>query len=408
MRILLFALNFPPELTGAAVTTAGRVRHLIHRGHQVTVIAGFPHYPAWRVLEGYRHFRMKESIDGAEVVRRWHHVPARNAAPGRVLLEASFAATAVPTGLTATRPDVVLSVMPAVAAGLAGMLTARRFAVPHGIFVLDLSGRAAEQSGMAGGRLARRLAEPLERAILRGASRVGVITEGFRVPLLEMGVSRDRIDLMRDWKEPHTLSRSRENVRERLGLPLDSPLALHSGNMGSKQGLEHVLRAAVLAGVEWPELRFVLVGGGSERERLKSEAAQLGLKNVVFLDLVPPEVFPSLLGSADVLLLNQRASVVEMSMPSKLVDYFASGRPVVAAVNSKSEAAKEVARAHAGTVVPPEDPRQLLGAIRAMVEDAELASRMGRAAQTYISKHNARGILEESLDRFLQDLVTSG
>ena len=60
--------------------------------------------------------------------------------------------------------------------------------------------------------------------------------------------------------------------------------------------------------------------------------------------------------ASDVLLVNQRASVTNMSLPSKLTSYFASGRPVIAAVSADSETAWEIEASGAGLVVPPADP----------------------------------------------------
>jgi glycosyltransferase involved in cell wall biosynthesis len=106
---------------------------------------------------------------------------------------------------------------------------------------------------------------------------------------------------------------------------------------------------------------FVLVGDGSQRAELEARAR--GLSNVRFLPLQPEEGFADLLNAADVLLLNQRSTVRDMSLPGKLTSYFAAGRPVIAAVASDSETAREVTAANAGLVVEPERPQALADAI---------------------------------------------
>ena len=77
--------------------------------------------------------------------------------------------------------------------------------------------------------------------------------------------------------------------------------------------------------------------------------------------------------ASDVLLVNQRASVTNMSLPSKLTSYFASGRPVIAAASADSETASEIEASGAGIVVPPADPAALRGAILALKNDPTLA-----------------------------------
>lgn len=408
MRILFFAHNYAPEQTGGAAVATGRALYLAGAGHDVTVITGFPHFPEWRVRRGYRgRITMRETMGNVSVLRRWHHVPRRQTALGRALMEASFAITATPTGVVQRRPDVVLSVTPSAGAALAGTITAKRFGVPHGVFVLDLAARTAQQSGMRGGAIARWLAEPLERAILRSATRIGIITEGFKGPMREMGVSADRVQLMTDWKETAEPTLAPAEVRERYGFSADQRIVLHAGNMGFKQGLEAVVDAASAASTTAPDIHFLLVGDGNQRPAVQNRARDLGLSNVTFLPLQPKELFPSLLGAADVLLLHQRASVVETSIPSKLADYFASGRPVLAVANPASEAAREVARAGGGVVVSPDEPQQLVDEITELLDNPTLSATLGSAGQAYAREHYSFANLSRALDEFLAELLDS-
>ena len=409
LRILAFAFNYTPERTGGAVTSAGRMRHLAEAGHDVTVVTGFPYYPEWRTHEAYRgRFAMREAVDGLPVIRRWHYVPRKQGALGRSVMEASFALTAIPTGLTQRRPDLILSATPAVSALAAGAAAARRFGVPHGVFVLDLAGRSAEQSGMPGGRFARRMADPIEGALLRSATRVGMITEGFRAPIESLGVRPDQLERLTDWKLTAEPTLAREEARRQVGLPCDNPVVLHTGNIGYKQGLEHLASAAAIAARELPGLRFVLIGDGNQRALVEERCRALGATNVDFLPLQAADLYPSLLGSSDVLLLHQRAQVKEMSLPSKLADYLAAGRPVVAAVHEASEAAHEVRRAGGGVVVTTEDPRALVDAIRELLSDPVRASALGRAGQEYTRERYSHAALAAALDGFVDRTMAQG
>lgn len=406
LRILVFAFNYAPERTGGAVTSTGRLQHLARAGHDVTVVSGFPHYPEWMTHEGYRgRFSQRETLCGVNIIRRWHSVPSRQDAFRRATMEATFAVTAIPTGILQRPPNLVLSVTPAVSAMAAGVVAAKRFQVPHGVFILDLAGRSAEQSGMPGGKGARHLADLIEGALLRATDRVAIITEGFRAPLLEMGVRADHIELLTDWKVTVEPSLPRDAVRRLVGLPVNAPLVLHTGNIGYKQGLEHIADAAVLAQYECPALRFVLIGDGNQRAAVQDRVRALGADNVLFLPLQPPDLYTSLLGAVDVLLLHQRARVREMSLPSKLADYFASGRPVVAAVNADSEAAREVERAGGGLVVAPEQPRALVDGIRRLLDDPEQAVALGRAGQDYARRRYTPEVLADALDSFVHQTV---
>jgi glycosyltransferase involved in cell wall biosynthesis len=173
-----------------------------------------------------------------------------------------------------------------------------------------------------------------------------------------------------------------------------------------KQGLETVIRAADLAASQ-PHLRFVLQGDGSQRADLVDLAERLGVRGVSFLPLASDTEFPNIVRAADVLLLNQRGSVRNMSMPGKLGTYFAAGLPVVAAVSSRDETAREVASAGAGLVVEPDNPAALLGAVEALRGDPKRAAALGGAGRRYAACHLSEASFVEGVRGFLEAAMSS-
>jgi GT2 family glycosyltransferase len=155
--------------------------------------------------------------------------------------------------------------------------------------------------------------------------------------------------------------------------------------MGHKQGLENLLHAAAL--VEDPEVRIVLAGDGNERAKLDALAADLRLTNVSFLPPQPTGLYESMLRAADVLLVNQRAAVGEMSLASKLTSYFMAARPVLAAVNERSETAREIEKAGAGLLVAPDDPAALAEALVRFKHSGGQANALGSRGRAYAEKY---------------------
>jgi colanic acid biosynthesis glycosyl transferase WcaI len=172
--------------------------------------------------------------------------------------------------------------------------------------------------------------------------------------------------------------------------------------MGYKQGLGNVVECAWLAVQADPRLLFVLMGDGNQRSLLVDLAQRYRLPNLRFLPIQPPELFSSVLAAADLLLVNQRASVTNMSLPGKLTSYFASGRPVVAAVSPDSETARELVDTGTGVLVAPDRPGLLLETIRKLADDADLQGSLGAAgkryARTALSAEQALASLEELVD----------
>jgi glycosyltransferase involved in cell wall biosynthesis len=402
-RVLITGINYTPEITGIAPYTAGLAEHLVRRGVEVSVVAGMPYYPQWHVLEGYQgRLRSHETINGVEVRHFRQYVPRRQSVIRRLLFEASYVLHPLPF-LNGPRPDVVLGVLPNLGGGLLAAEAARRHRVPFGLLFQDLTGRGAGQSGIPGGTKVARLTKEVEGWMSRRAQGVAIVAEGFRPYFEEMGVEPARIHRIRNWTHVGKPKRSREETRRRLGLPLDAAICLHAGNMGFKQGLENVLECANLAARRDPSLLFVMMGNGNQRDHLLQRAA--GMSNVRSLPAQSDEDFPDVLGAADVLLVNQRASVTDMSLPGKLTSYFAAGRPVVAAVAVTSETAAELSASGAGVVVDAGKPDHLLAAIRGLVADPERADAMGRCGQVYADENlTADGALAQ-IEGFLAGLM---
>jgi len=407
-RILITGINYAPEETGIGPYTTGLAEHLASQGYRVTTLTGLPHYPAWRVAEGYRDgITFREGRNGVEVLRRWHYVPPVQSALRRGLYETTFLATGL-SSLALPRPHAVIGVVPSLSGGVLARMAAARFRVPYGLIFQDLVGQSAEQSGIAGGGVVSGAVRLAEGWAARGAAAVGVIAEGFRHYLEELDVEPGRIRRVRNWTHTGEATIDREAIRAWLGLPQDAVVCLHAGNMGYKQGLENVIKCARLAAARAPHLLFVMVGDGSQRGALEALAARYELSNVRFLPLQPEQVFPSVLACADVLLINQRDTVSDMALPSKLTSYYAAGRPVVAAVAPNSETWREVTWSSGGLAVRPDDPQVLLDALLRVSNDPGLAAHLGAAARRWSADVLSEQAALRGYEQFVAAVLAAG
>ncbi|WP_313896099.1 glycosyltransferase family 4 protein [Streptomyces sp. YIM 98790] len=383
-RLLLVSTNYAPEQAGIGPYATQVAEHwAAERGAEVHVLAGMPHYPAWRVDPGYRGlWRTVDLRSGVRVHRRRHTVPGRQTAARRALYELSIFThgTLAPPRMGGA-PHAVLAQMPSLAGGLLASRIARRHRVPFVPVVQDLMGAAAAQSGIDGGGRAAAAAAAVERRVLRRAALVGIIHETFRERVRSLGVPDDRIRLVPNWAHVARPAAGRAGTRARLGWKPGTTVLLHAGNMGLKQGLEVLIDTARLA----PELHVVLMGDGNQRELLRRRAE--GLPNVEFRPPADAADFPDVLAAADALVVTQRASVLDMSVPSKLTSYFTAGRPVIASVAESGGTAEEIRRSDAGWVVPPEDPAALAAAARELAADPGAGDAIGTRGFDYARSH---------------------
>jgi glycosyltransferase involved in cell wall biosynthesis len=404
-NILIVGINYFPEETGNAPYTTGIAEHLALKGHRVQVVAGMPYYPSWTVDPGYQgKLRLKEQRNGVTIHRFRQYVPSKQTAIRRAGFEVSFFLNSM-TATGIRRPDYILGFLPSLSDGVLCAFASKRYGVPFGLLIQDLVGQSAAQSGIQGGSRVVGITRALEGWTVRQASRIAVVAEGFRPRLVELGVDPNRIHRVRNWTHVGQARRSKDETRDDLGIPRSAIVCLHAGNMGLKQGLENVIDTARLAERTDPRLLFVLVGDGNQRAMLEEQAT--GLSNVCFLPPQPEELFPDVLASADILLVNQRPTVTDMSLPGKLTSYFSSGRPVVAAVAAESETRREIEAAQGGVVVPSGNPAALLEAVRQLANDPECASELGQHGRRYQEQYLTSDAALRQIDEFIAQIESS-
>ncbi|MFE4196035.1 glycosyltransferase [Paenarthrobacter sp. NPDC056912] len=395
MKVLVAGLNYAPEPSGNAPYTTKLTQGLAARGVTVSVLTGYPHYPEWKIADGYTGLSMKETHGSVTVKRLRSTVPKRPNGLGRLIMEVTFGARTVFQRWH--RPDVVLVVSPALFSASFAVLRARLFGIPVGIWVQDLYSKGMEETSDAPSRLAP-LMKRLESTILKAADGVNVIHERFRGHVVnELGVPAAKVRIIRNWTHvQHHPSFDRTSARDRLGWAPEDFVALHAGNMGLKQGLENVIDAAHLAGRSGSDVRFVLLGNGNQRGVLESKGD--GAERLQFIEPLPDRAYSEALRSADVLIVNERPGVRDMSVPSKLTSYFVTGRPIVAATESGSATSHEMAVAGAGLRVDPGVPADLVAAIEQLQEDPVSAEDYGAAGRHYSEKFLSE---ESAIDNYV-------
>jgi glycosyltransferase involved in cell wall biosynthesis len=401
LRVLLVAMNYAPERSGTAPYTTAWAEHMA-RSHQVVVLAGVPHYPEWRVHEGYGQWRSDADEGGVRVIRLRHVVPGRTTPAHRLAHEASFAARVLAQRVG--RPDVVLAVSPPLFGAAAAAGLARRAGVPFGLVVQDLYSEGVRELGSAGGGPAGAV-DRVEGAVVRSADLVLTIHDRFADRLrTRLGVDPDRVRIVGNWAQVPTAARPRAEQRAELGWTAET-VVLHAGNMGAKQGLETVVEAARAADRDALPVRYVLLGDGNQRPALQRLAA--GVRRLEFLPPADQQAYAEILNAADVLLVCEKPGVAEMSLPSKLTSYCAAGRPIVAATGADGATATVVTASGAGTVVPPGDPDAVNRAVRELAADPTTAARLAQAGLRYAEQNQAATVSLAGYDRWLAELVSS-
>ncbi|WP_449394619.1 WcaI family glycosyltransferase [Devosia riboflavina] len=380
MKILLLGLNYAPELIGTGPYTAGLVEALTEQGHEVCAVVGQPYYPEWRPRPGYRGWT-REECGRSRIYRVPHIIPSRPSGAMRLLQQFSFALFAAPVLLADAlfrRPDRVIAIAPSLMAAPLALLAAGVSGASSWLHVQDFEFEAAQATGLISkSRGIANLLGAAERLILRGFDRVSTISPAMCRRLAEKGVTQDCIAEHRNWGDIEEVKPLARASRFRRDWNITTPhVALYSGALGRKQGLDLVIEAARRL-AHRGDLTFVICGNGPYRAELEALARDLG--NLRFFDLQPREHLSELLALATVHLLPQIADAADLVLPSKLSNILASGRPVIATAAKGTGISDEIEGC--GFAVEPGEADALGAAIERLCDDPALAKSLGEAAR---------------------------
>jgi colanic acid biosynthesis glycosyl transferase WcaI len=405
LRILILGLNYSPELTGIGKYTGEMARSLADFGHGVRVVTSYPYYPQWRVQKGRDTWRYRrEEQDGVITIRCPIWVPRAPTGMKRGIHLMSFALSSLPAGLMQVhwRPHLVMAIAPTIMSAPNALMVARLSGAKPWLHIQDFELEAALGLSMlpSYGRL-QSLMRSVEGALFRRFSRVSSISQPMVDRAADKGVPMDHLVLLPNWVDCEEI-RPDGFHRQDFGIPEDKFVALYSGNLGAKQGLETLISAACSLKA-FTQLHLVICGEGSMRARIESLVGEA--PNVQYLPLQPAERLNALLNTADVHLLPQRPEASDLVMPSKLLGMMASGRPSVIAAPDGSELSRIAAEA--GVLVPPGDAKAMADAILWLARDPDERKRLGQAARDYVVKNRSRHAVLGKFEAELKDLVAS-
>ena len=406
MRLVIYGINYRPELTGIGKYSGEMAEWLAARGHEVRVVTAPPYYPQWQVAVNYSQWNYcRETLGSVDVWRCPLWVPNRPSGLKRILHLASFALASFPVMLFQMfwRPNIILVVEPPLFCSPISLFVSRLCGARSWLHVQDFEVDAAFDLGVLSSPRLRRSVLKVERWLMGKFGRVSTISDQMITRLDGKGVLPERQVLFSNWADTehiHPLE-SPGTFREQLGIAVSETVFLYSGNMGEKQGLEIVVEAARRL-VKREDIVFVMCGQGAAYSRLRDLADGLG--NILWLPLQPLDRLNELLNLADVHLLPQRADAADLVMPSKLTGMLASGRPVLATAFEGTQIAQVLESS--GVIVPPDNVDLFVNAMLDLAGNAEQRLQLGKNARDYAVEYLGRDAVLTRFEESLQDCIS--
>jgi colanic acid biosynthesis glycosyl transferase WcaI len=277
MKVIIWGINYRPESTGIAPYNAELAEYLSRAEHDVSVVTGFPYYPQWKKAATDKQLYRREEINGVRVFRCAQYVPKTVTTAKRILHELTFGLSSLLRVLFLPRPDIYIVVSPPLFLGFCAWIATVVKRSQYVFHVQDLQPGAAVGLGMVKGKGFIRMLYALERFAYRHAAAVSGISDGMMDEFRRKGVKARKRIYFPNWLRTSTWTAPVSGAfRRKFGFSSTELLAVYSGNLGRKQGIDVLLETAQL--LKGAPVALVIAGAGAEREALALRVADLNLR----------------------------------------------------------------------------------------------------------------------------------
>jgi len=241
-----------------------------------------------------------------------------------------------------------------------------------------------------------------EKKLYRVASIIGCMSEANKDYILRHNpwLNNKKVEIFPNTKKIRYFGSKTKNftMRRKYGIPENTIVAVYGGNMGKPQGLDFLLDIMIQI-KERKDIFLLLVGRGTERNRIRNYIKQNALKNVLLVDNLPRDEYETLITECDIglIFLDKRFTIP--NFPSRVLSYFEYRLPVLAATDSNTDFRNMIENAKAGFWVQAGDIDNFIKKLDILIQDDKLRQRMGKAGREYLEKNFNVGVSVKILEK---------
>ena len=366
MRILFLTDNFPPEVNAPATRTYEHCVKWIELGYKVTVITCFPNFPNGKVFEGYTNkLYQKENIDGITVIRVWSYIIENNGFVKRIIDYISYALTSFLFGLF-VKTDLIIATSPQFFTAVSGRILSFLKGKPWVMEVRDLwPDSIAAVGSMNKSSIPFKILKKIEHHLYLSASKIVVVTDSFKKYVIkDHQITPEKVGVFKNGVLISNFKKTKPNdlmtLKESLGLK-NKIVISYLGTHGLAHGLKFILES--ISKISNPDLHFLFIGDGAEKQNLIKYSKTLHSKNFTFIESVTKSEIPLYIDISDYSLVNlKKSDEFKNVIPSKIFENIAMYKPILLGVEGESK--KLIDDYEVGLCFEPENKESFLNAIK--------------------------------------------
>lgn len=397
MHILLIHQAFAASHEAGGTRHFELARHLARKGHDISVVTGNVSYASGSRTDS----RSEEVLERGIIVHRVNASERLHEGfMGRLWSLLSFMLNSFIAALRKEEIDIVYGTSPPIFQGLTAYLVSRVKKAPFVFEVRDLWPDFVVQIGAVKSPLLIYPAKWLEKFLYRKATAIIINSPAFLEHIVGKGIEGKKISMVLNGVETSMFDPGArgESFRNKLGLE-DKTIVLYAGAIGKSNDISTLLDVAKRL-QKRPDIVFLLVGGGNERNFIEARIVGERINNVIMLPPVPKAEMPIIMAASDMCVaILKDVPMFKTVYPNKVFDYMAAGRAVLLAIGGVVR--QVVEEAEAGVFVQPGNPEDIARGVLSLAEDADMREQMGRNGRECVEKHFERSDQAEQLERVL-------
>lgn len=388
MNILVLCAYYPPELYSSRELDMELEEYLINQGHSIDVIVPFP-------SRGITTKEINKEKKEHTIIKyngrvNVHRIKASNEKGGLARRFIRYTLTNFrqyykAKELFQTKSfDVIYADATPPTQAIVCIQLAKKFSKPFVYRIGDLFPDNLVSMGILNrDSLVFKVIESIQRNVLKGSTRISVVSNNIKDILTNKGVSETKIDVIYDWVDStkfYKVSKDKNSLYDIFGIKRESFVVTYAGNLGLAQGLEVIIQTAAIL----RDIDFVFIGSGAGEEDYKTLVKEMGLQNVFFFPMQPLEKVSEVYSFGDICLVTCKKGTGTNALPSKVWTIMSTGGTLIAAFDLGSELEKIINGNDCGLCVEPENPQVLSEAIMKIKNNPDQARRYGDNARRYL------------------------
>lgn len=389
MKILVICQYYYPE----PFRIHDICEELVKSGHEVTVITGLPNYPMGRIYDGYRHGKKRNEIVNGVNIHRCFTIGRRSGAIWRFLNYYSFSlsSTWYASRLKEEFDTVFVYQLSPIMMANAGIKYKKKHHKKLVMYCLDLWPESLIEGGVKRGTFLYKLFHKISGRIYKQADKILISSKSF-ADYFSKEFEITETEYLPQYAEDLFIP---EMCKKEPNGTVD---LMFAGNVGAAQSVGTIIRAAAIT-QDIENLRWHIVGDGSELDNCKKLAKELDVSSVIFHGRKSVEEMPKYYAMADAMLVTMKKDpVISMTLPGKVQSYMAAGKPIIGAIDG--ETAEIINTAECGICSPAEDAEKLAENIRLFVTN-RTDSQMDIHSRSFYNKYFIQQMFMDRLELYM-------